>query len=126
MVRDQRQDPTERRMQDLDAILSSLLRSPASVAELSPELVQVLQAKLLGLQVALTSRLLAAPARPSKSEIVADDRLLTPLEASQVLKTSVRWLYRHANHLPFTRRLSRKALRFSEAGIRRYLAARGA
>jgi predicted DNA-binding transcriptional regulator AlpA len=50
------------------------------------------------------------------------DRLLTPSEAASLLNVSPRWLYRHAKNLPFTRRLSPKALRFSEAGLLRYRA----
>jgi predicted DNA-binding transcriptional regulator AlpA len=52
------------------------------------------------------------------------DRLLTPTEAAAVLNVTPRWLYRHAKRLPFTRRLSRKALRFSEAGLSRWQATR--
>ena len=52
------------------------------------------------------------------------ERLLTPEEAAEILGQDVRWLYRHANELPFTRRINRKNLRFSEAGLRRWLAAR--
>jgi predicted DNA-binding transcriptional regulator AlpA len=52
------------------------------------------------------------------------DRLLSPKEAAEILGQDVRWLYRHANELPFTRRISRKNLRFSEAGLRRWIAAR--
>jgi excisionase family DNA binding protein len=52
------------------------------------------------------------------------DRLLTPEEAAERLGQNVRWLYRHAKELPFTRRISRKNLRFSEASLLRWLAAR--
>ncbi len=52
------------------------------------------------------------------------DQLLTPEEAGRLLGVTPRWLYRHAKRLPFTKRLSRKALRFSEKGLRRWLAAR--
>ena len=52
------------------------------------------------------------------------ERLLGPPEAAALLGVTVTWLYRHAGQLPFTRRLSRKALRFSVAGLRRWLAAR--
>ncbi len=38
-----------------------------------------------------------------------------------MLGVSVRWLYDHAHDLSFAKRLSRKCLRFSEAGLRRYL-----
>ena len=51
----------------------------------------------------------------------ADD-LLTVEEVSGILKVSVRWVYRHAKALPFSRRLSRKVLRFSRAGMARWLA----
>jgi hypothetical protein len=44
------------------------------------------------------------------------ERLLTPPEAAALLDVTVTWLYRHAGRLPFARRLSRKALRFSEPG----------
>jgi predicted DNA-binding transcriptional regulator AlpA len=49
------------------------------------------------------------------------DRLLTVAEAAAILGVAPRWLYRHASRLPFARRLSPKALRFSEAALARYL-----
>jgi predicted DNA-binding transcriptional regulator AlpA len=54
------------------------------------------------------------------------DRLLTAEEAAQRLGVTVRWLYDHARDLTFAKRLSRKCLRFSEAGLRRYLERRNA
>ena len=54
------------------------------------------------------------------------DRLLTAEEAALMLGVTVRWCYDHAKRLPFAKRLSRKCLRFSEAGLRRYLARRAA
>jgi predicted DNA-binding transcriptional regulator AlpA len=59
-----------------------------------------------------------APARTEPA------RLLSPDEAAQRLGVTVAWLYRHAGQLPFTRRLSKKALRFEEAGLHRWQAAR--
>lgn len=49
--------------------------------------------------------------KPSK------DRSLTAQEAGDILGVPPRWFYRNANRLPFTIRLSRKVLRFSEAGL---------
>lgn len=49
------------------------------------------------------------------------DRLLDIHEAATVLGVTPRWLYRRAKSLPFTRRLSRGVLRFSEAGIKTYI-----
>jgi len=52
------------------------------------------------------------------------DRLLKPEEAAPMLNVTKRWMYAHAKKLPFTRRLSRKALRFSEVGLLRWKSAR--
>ncbi len=49
------------------------------------------------------------------------DVLLTVEQASARLGFSRDWLYRHAAHLPFTRRVGRQ-LRFSERGLAEYLA----
>lgn len=48
-------------------------------------------------------------------------RLLTPEETAGLLGVTVRWLYTHADRFTFTRRLSRKVLRFHEEGVRRYV-----
>jgi predicted DNA-binding transcriptional regulator AlpA len=60
----------------------------------------------------------------SESEASMDGDLLRVDQAAQILGVSVRWLYRHYKQLPFARRLSRKTLRFSEAGLRQWLALR--
>jgi predicted DNA-binding transcriptional regulator AlpA len=53
---------------------------------------------------------------------IENDRLVTPEQAAEILGQNVQWVYRHASQWSFTRRLSRKSLRFSEAGLRRWLA----
>jgi predicted DNA-binding transcriptional regulator AlpA len=52
------------------------------------------------------------------------DRLLDAKAAAQVLGVRVRWLYRHAARLPFVVRPEGRLLRFSEAGIEKYIAKR--
>ena len=59
--------------------------------------------------------------RPAQPPPAVADRLLTAVEAATVLGVSRRWLYGHAHGLPFAKHLSRRALRFSEAGLRRWL-----
>ena len=54
------------------------------------------------------------------------DKLLFPEDAAALLNVKTRWLYDHWKQLPFARKLSRKALRFSEAGLRRWQATRRA
>jgi excisionase family DNA binding protein len=51
------------------------------------------------------------------------DELLTVEQAASLLGVTPRWLYKHKAQLPH-RQLSRKALRFSKAGLQRWLAAR--
>jgi predicted DNA-binding transcriptional regulator AlpA len=58
------------------------------------------------------------------AHMVDKNRLLSPQQAAEILGQNVRWVYRHAGKLPFTRRVSRKNLRFSEAGLRRWIALR--
>jgi len=52
-----------------------------------------------------------------------DDRLLDVHEAAALLGVTSRWVYRRAKSLPFTRRLSKGVLRFSEAEIKTYIGA---
>ena len=59
----------------------------------------------------------------SPAELAPVDRLLTVDEASLLLGVTPRWLYRRAKSLPFSKRLSRGVLRFSETGLRAYMAA---
>lgn len=106
---------------DALAALRALLADPRQADSISPEEAAALMANLAAAQWALASRIrLPAAAMPEPRTDEAD-RLLTPVEAAERLGVTSRWLYRHAHQLPFTRRLSRKVLRFSEAGLRRYL-----
>jgi predicted DNA-binding transcriptional regulator AlpA len=54
----------------------------------------------------------------------APDRLLSADEAATLLAVSEDWLYRHARKLPFTVKLGPKQLRFSCAGLLRWLSTR--
>jgi predicted DNA-binding transcriptional regulator AlpA len=80
---------------------------------------------IAGLETALAARLMAGTQMTAEVK-ETEDRLLTADEAASLLRVTPRWLYRRSSRLPFTRRLSRKALRFSETGIRRWMAARKA
>ena len=53
-----------------------------------------------------------------------DDHLLTAEQAAEKLSTTVDYLYRHKNKLPFIVPLSRGQVRFSAKGIQRYIASR--
>ena len=63
----------------------------------------------------------AAPPPVPTPERPEPPKLLTVAEASQILGYQPAWLYRHSHELPFALRLSRRALRFDAAGLRRWL-----
>jgi len=70
---------------------------------------------------AVVAELEAVNSEPSRALRAEEDRLLNAEEASKRLGVARRWLYRHAERLPFTRRLSAGILRFSLAGINKWL-----
>lgn len=90
---------------------------PALVAELASE-----QATLSALQGALTARLLASQDTAETTE--STDRLLTAEQVATILGVTKRWVERRTRRLPFARRLSAHAVRYSEAGLRRWISNR--
>lgn len=106
--------------------LVEIVTTPQRILELPLEVIPPLLCQLSGIQNALTTRLLdSAPTINRQQDNPAQDRLLTSDQAATLLGVTIKWLYRHAKHLPFTRHLSRKALRFSEVGLTRWIQTRG-
>ena len=98
---------------------------PSTATAVTAEQAAALLRELAGIQMLLVARLATNTEGPVSPQARApEDRLLTPQEAAARLGVTVRWFYRHADNLPFTRRLSPRTLRFSEGGIARYLAQR--
>ncbi len=64
------------------------------------------------------------PARAGEISMTSD-RLLTVDQVAERLGVSRSHVYRQATHWPFTRKLSAKALRFSELGLERWVASSG-
>lgn len=96
-----------------------------SASEVPEEAIPEALGVLGRLQGELLARLVArSNADPPPAAPAENGRLLTVQEAASLLGVTPDWLYRHADRLPFTKRLSRKALRFSEGGLRRWIAAR--
>lgn len=57
---------------------------------------------------------------PVPARTDSPDRLLKVQEAADRLGVDRRWMYRKADSLPFTRRLTTGTLRFSERGLERW------
>lgn len=107
--------------------LAEILKDPQQIMNLAPEIIPPLLCQLSAIQNALTVQLLGnAPTGNAQESNPTQDRLLTPHQAATLLGVTIKWLYRHAHHLPFTRRLSRKALRFSEPALQQWLKTRRA
>jgi predicted DNA-binding transcriptional regulator AlpA len=104
--------------------LADLVRDQALVETLPRHVVAALYLDVAKLEAILRSRLLTLSAATATEAVPAlsNDRLLTANEAAALLGVTRVWLYRHAHALDFSRRLSRKTLRFSENGLRKYQA----
>jgi predicted DNA-binding transcriptional regulator AlpA len=110
--------------------LSALLENPERVSTVPTHMVPMLiadvaarQATLSAVQGLLTSRLLTAAAAPAQHQ-ESSERLLTAEEVAHALGVTKRWVQRRARRLPFSRQLSDRAIRYSEAGLRRWMANR--
>jgi hypothetical protein len=97
-------------------------------AMIPQERIAPMLAQLAALQSALAARLILDTGAQSQAQqpVVETEELLTAEQAAALLSVSIDWMYRHASGLPFTKRLSRKALRFSRAGLMRWRAGRRA
>jgi hypothetical protein len=102
-----------------------ILPDPAIIP---PDRIAPMLAQLAALQTALAARLISSPGNGNHPEAAAGEpeELITAEQAAALLTVSVDWMYRHAPGLPFTKRLSRKALRFSKAGLLKWRAGRRA
>jgi predicted DNA-binding transcriptional regulator AlpA len=109
---------------ELGALLRALLLDSSKLEALTPEQERALVASLRPLVREQPSPVLPCPPPSCTALAWSEDDLLTIDEAAAKLRVSPRWLYRHAKTLPFSRKLSRKVLRFSRTGIARWLATR--
>jgi excisionase family DNA binding protein len=108
--------------------IDGLLEQPDRVSEVPAGEVPGLLVRLGALLAALAARHAANASNESKvvqnEPTRSRDRNLTADEAAKMLGMKKSWIYRHSGELPFTRRLSRRAIRFSEKGVRRWLETR--
>ena len=89
------------------------------MSEPSKMLVQLTVQELDEIIERAVTRALSNNGRPAE-----ESRLLTPEEACEILHVNKAWLFRHSKRLPFVRKLSHKNVRFDEAGLKRWMAAR--
>lgn len=105
--------------------LRELLGDARRVDEMTQAEAAAALVKLASLQAAVAARLRAAPGSAlMEATPPENDRLLTAEDLAKRFGRSLDWVYRQAKHWPFTRRLTRRTMRFSEAGMLRWLGAR--
>ena len=115
---------------DLQQALAEVTRLPRAeipAAEIPAVLSELAaaQSALAAAQGALVTRIAVFSGEQDGNGFRSDeDRWLTSDEAASLLRVDRKWLYRRARTLPFCRRLSRKKLLFSEAGLHRWMATR--
>jgi predicted DNA-binding transcriptional regulator AlpA len=76
---------------------------------------------LVTITVGQLRELIRAEMEAARSTQAETDRLLDVKEAAEMISMSEDWLYRNAKGLPFTRKVGRKMLRFSQQGIAKWL-----
>ncbi len=103
---------------DLQPHLDALERAIASA---TPEEVPALAGELERLRISLWARVMASCDPPlSGPSSNGHERLLTAAQAAERMGISRPWLYKNADRLPFTVRLSRRVL-FSARGLEEWL-----
>lgn len=102
--------------------LLTLLADPERLDDVPAAAIPGLIGEAAALQARLWARLqCAGTAVPvARSGATEADRLLDAGEAAELLGVAKRWMYRHADTLPFTRRLTGGTLRFNARGLERW------
>ena len=101
--------------------LAAVLADPARAADVPLHAIPELLHQLGTVQQTLVARLhghLVVRPPPSAN---ASDRMLHADEVAARTGLSRDYIYRHAKTFPFTHRIGRRALRFSEQGLHRWL-----
>jgi len=100
--------------------LTDLLNHNTKVCELPLEVIPAMLGELEQLKAALWLRL-SVPQNGRGESSSSGDRLLDVEETARKLGMTKDYLYRNSNDLPFSVRVGKGQLRFSEAGIDRYI-----
>jgi hypothetical protein len=98
------------------ADLRELVADWRLVEELTAQEAATVLMELASLQSAVASRLRIVPT-PALTSVTAE-------QVAERFNRSVAWVYRQAKHWNFTRRVTRRTVRFSEIGLQRFLSQR--
>ncbi len=107
-----------------DSIKFLLDRLEHELEQTSSEALPEVYGELEKLKLRLWIRMLHSKPKVEQAPAPVADKMLTAQEAARILGTTPTFLYKNSKTLPFARKLSRKCLRFSEIGLRRWLEAK--
>ena len=107
-----------------DSIKFFMARLEEALEQTSPEALPEILGDLERIKSCLWVRMLNSKPKDAEPATPLKDKLLTAQEAAQILGTKPMFLYKNSKTLPFARKFSRKVLRFSEAGLRRWMESR--
>jgi predicted DNA-binding transcriptional regulator AlpA len=105
--------------------VAALVANPERVVDVPVDQIAALlaslaseQARLVAIQGVLMTRLLESQSAVTDESV---DHLLTAEQVAKALGVTRRWVQRRARRLPFARRLSEHAVRYSESGLKRWM-----
>lgn len=97
----------------------------ALVREAALEELPALLGRLAEAEAIVRMRINTAAPTNGKAELESEPpRLLTPEQAAEIIGVNPKWVLRNTKGVRFRRDLSRKVVRFEEAGLRRWAAVR--
>ena len=104
--------------------LADLVTAPDRAKELPVGAIPALLVQVAAVQAALAARLIevqvVGPAPREEANIGYGAKWITAEEAAEISGLKRRWFYQHKS-LPFVRQVSRKAIRISEPGLRKWM-----
>jgi hypothetical protein len=104
--------------------LDQLARDPSTAVGLPPAALAALHLQCTAALSAVGFAWASAGQSGQAPAEMPDDQMLTVDETAALLRRKRRWIYSHADSLPFVRRLSPRSLLCSRKGVERWLAAR--
>ena len=107
-----------------DSIKFLLDRLEHELEQTSSEALPEVCGELEKLRSRLWIRMLHSKPKVEQAQARVADKMLTAQEAARILGTTPTFLYKNSKKLPFARKFSRKCLRFSENGLRKWMESR--
>jgi predicted DNA-binding transcriptional regulator AlpA len=102
--------------------LAWLISDPDQIGDIPLEEIPDVVGVIESVKTRLLTRLYGTTTPTAEPDVqCVEDRLLDVREVAERLSVKPKWIYDHADGLPFVKRLSDRTLRCSERGLNRWL-----